>query len=79
MKSKLCIISVFIIVLAEKLKGDNNAEKEFDNDLQLKEEETGGTLRLRSRGNLSDIVDLDRTDGVKVKLKIKQKGIFEFV
>lgn len=41
-------------------------ESEFNNDRRLIEEETGGILRLKSRGKLTKIVDLDSTEVVKV-------------
>ena len=38
----------------------------FDDDIHLEERETGGRLRLQSRGTLADIIDLDRIASVKV-------------
>ncbi|KAH3802556.1 uncharacterized protein LOC127837090 [Dreissena polymorpha] len=37
----------------------------FDDDIHLEERETGGRLRLQSRGTLADIIDLDRIASVK--------------
>ena len=67
MKLNIFRISFCIILLFNIATGEDESEKEFDNDVELHEEETGGKLRLRSRGNLSDIVDLDRTESVKVR------------
>ena len=64
MKLKLAFILGRIIIFA---LGADDFEKEFDNDLHLVEEETGGTLQLRSQGKLSNIVDLDNTDCIKVR------------
>ena len=67
MKTKTCVVGIFIILLTQTLNGDEISEKAFENDLHLTEEETGGSLHLRSQGKLSDIVDLDRTECVKVR------------
>lgn len=48
----------------------------FDNDLHLEEEETGGQLRLQSRGRLSDIVDLDQETCVKVRTTVLNSYLF---
>ena len=57
------LLLVSCVVAAAAVDGQ---EKEFHNDIQLTEEETGGMLRLSSKGKLSEIVDLDSTDCVKV-------------
>ena len=66
-KACICIIPLLITLAT----GEEVSEKEFDNDVELREEETGGKLRLQSWGNLSDIVDLDRTECVKVGKQFK--------
>ena len=66
-KACICILPLLITLAT----GEEVSEKEFDNDVELREEETGGKLRLQSWGNLSDIVDLDRTKCVKVGQQFK--------
>lgn len=38
----------------------------FDDDIHYVEPETGGQLRISSKGKLSAIIDLDQTPAVKV-------------
>lgn len=60
----LCSISQ---ILVKTVISGGQFEREFVNNLHLTEEESGGILRLRSQGNLSDIVDLDQTECIKVR------------
>lgn len=67
MTRKILLLCIFIQILIKAVLSHDQLEREFDNDLHLTEEETGGKLHLRSQGNLSNIVDLDRTEGIKVR------------
>ena len=51
------------VVLGEKLEND------FKFDHKLTEESTGGTLEVHSRGQFSNIIDLDKADYVKVCMR----------
>lgn len=57
-----------LLVVFPVIFGVVNGEKDdfvFDNDIHYTEQETGGNLRLRSKGKLSPIIDLDQTPAVK--------------
>ena len=61
-------MSVFAaVVLGEKLEND------FKVDHKLTEESTGGTLEVHSRGQFSNIIDLDKADYVKVCMRMRAK------
>jgi len=45
---------------------EKNDPQAFDHDVHFLEEETGERFRLKSKGKLSEIVDLDTIPSVKV-------------
>ena len=59
----LLLITVTVTVFIVDCVGT----KVFDNDLELTEPETGGVLRLKSKGKISKIIELDSIDSVKVR------------
>lgn len=56
-----CLFSVVIVTVI----GKDETETLFNNNFNLLEQDTGGTLRLRSRGKLSEIVNLEKTECIK--------------
>ncbi|XP_052773072.1 uncharacterized protein LOC128211950 [Mya arenaria] len=61
--SMLGAVSFVLAALVCAAVGENAAT--FDDDLHLEEHETGGRLRLQSRGKLAEIVDLDQIPNIK--------------
>lgn len=42
-------------------------EHHFDHDVDVRHPESGEHVKLRSKGRLSETIDLDRVTGIKVK------------
>ncbi|KAL4222201.1 hypothetical protein ACF0H5_018238 [Mactra antiquata] len=59
------IISCLVYVAMVTIVLSNDDDSLFDHEINYKEEETGGQLNLKSKGKLSDIIDLDQTPAVK--------------
>ena len=58
---------VFLLLGLAATVVSTEIERDFSSDRNLIEEETGGRLRLHSRGKLSEIIDLDKTECVHVR------------
>ena len=62
------VLLVVAIAIVSNVVFDCAGAHVFDNDLEYVEPETGGILRLKSKGTITKIVDLDTIDSVKVIL-----------
>lgn len=60
----LCTYAFIYLALSDSIiHGNENAE--FNNNIHYMEAETGGTLKIQSKGRLSEIIDLDQIPAVK--------------
>ena len=68
-------MSVFAVIVLGEI-----VERDFNFDHKTTEESTGGTLEVHSRGQFSNIIDLDKADYVKVCMRMRaQVGHLKYI
>lgn len=62
---RLVVLGLFLLPLVSGLQSHH-----FDHNVDVKHPESGEHVKLRSKGRLSEAIDLDRVQGIKVHLYI---------